>query len=59
MLTACQNDGVLPYIDWAIEQGFGVIDINVPHYNNQPEVHWLQCQDTHLHTLPLLIPPGQ
>lgn len=33
-----QNDGVMPYVDWAIEQGFGVIDINVPHYNSQPEV---------------------
>ncbi|CAK7203248.1 Histone deacetylase hda1 [Sporothrix eucalyptigena] len=31
------NDGVMPYIDWAVEQGFGVIDINVPHYNSQPE----------------------
>lgn len=28
----------MPYIDWAVEQGFGVIDINVPHYNNQSEV---------------------
>ncbi|KAL1900896.1 Histone deacetylase hda1 [Sporothrix stenoceras] len=31
------NDGVMSYIDWAIGQGFGVIDINVPHYNTQPE----------------------
>ncbi|OAA55920.1 histone deacetylase [Niveomyces insectorum RCEF 264] len=31
------SDGVVPYIDWATEQGFGVIDINIPHYNTQPE----------------------
>jgi len=24
------NDGVLPYIDWATSQGYGVIDINIP-----------------------------
>ncbi|EPE07668.1 histone deacetylase [Ophiostoma piceae UAMH 11346] len=28
-------DGMLPYIDWAIENGFGVIDINIPNHNHQ------------------------
>ncbi|KIH93503.1 histone deacetylase 6/10 [Sporothrix brasiliensis 5110] len=41
------NDGVMPYIDWAIEQGFGVIDINVPHYSNQPEVSFNRCDKIH------------
>lgn len=31
------TDGVMPHIDWAIANNFGVIDINVPHYNTQPE----------------------
>ncbi|KAL6889930.1 hypothetical protein HDV57DRAFT_488088 [Trichoderma longibrachiatum] len=25
-------DGVTEYIDWAVGQGFGIMDINVPHY---------------------------
>jgi histone deacetylase 6 len=33
-----QTDGVTRYIDWAIEKGFGVIDVNVPHYVTHPEV---------------------
>ncbi|CAK7568520.1 MAG: Histone deacetylase hda1 [Sporothrix epigloea] len=32
-----QKDGIMPYIDWAIEQDFGVIDINVPHHNSEAE----------------------
>lgn len=35
---AQQKDGIMPYIDWAIEQDFGVIDINVPHHNSEAEV---------------------
>ncbi|KAK4228387.1 histone deacetylase clr3 [Podospora fimiseda] len=31
------TDGVSRYIDWAISQGFGVMDINVPHYISRPE----------------------
>lgn len=31
------TDGVQQYIDWAFEKGFGVIDINVPHYITHPE----------------------
>ncbi|KAJ9133555.1 Histone deacetylase [Pleurostoma richardsiae] len=31
------NDGVIQYIDWAISQKFGVMDINVPHYVTHPE----------------------
>ena len=30
-----QADGMLPYIDWAVENGFGVIDINIPNHNHQ------------------------
>jgi len=31
-------DGVVDYIQWAVENKFGVIDINVPHYITQPDV---------------------
>ncbi|KAI0106978.1 histone deacetylase [Nemania sp. FL0031] len=30
-------DGVSAYVDWAHEQGFGVIDANIPHYITHPE----------------------
>ncbi|KAM0815010.1 putative Histone deacetylase [Seiridium cardinale] len=30
-------DGVTTYIKWAHEQGFGVIDVNIPHYITKPE----------------------
>lgn len=33
-----QADGMLPYIDWAIQNGFGVIDINIPNHSHQTEV---------------------
>ena len=36
-----QTDGVLQYIDWATGKGFGVVDINIPHYITHPEV----CSD--------------
>jgi len=29
-LTLLKTDGVLPYIDWAIKNGFGVLDVNIP-----------------------------
>ncbi|KAL2160095.1 hypothetical protein VTH06DRAFT_1750 [Thermothelomyces fergusii] len=35
--NAWVTDGVTRYIDWAIEKGFGVIDVNVPHYITHPE----------------------
>jgi len=35
--NAWVTDSVLPYITWAIKQGFGVVDINVPRYITQPE----------------------
>jgi len=34
-----QNDGVMPYIDWAIANGFAVIDVNMPMHIDDPEVH--------------------
>lgn len=40
----------MPYIDWAIAQGFGVIDINVPHYNSQPEVSCNNYPSRHIDT---------
>jgi histone deacetylase 6 len=30
-------DGVMSYVDWAVGQGFGVVDVNIPHYITQPE----------------------
>lgn len=30
-------DGVSNYIDWAVEKGFGVMDINVPGYKAPPD----------------------
>ena len=36
-----QTDGVTRYIDWAIEKGFGVIDVNVPHYITHLDVCFL------------------
>lgn len=30
-----QTDGLLPYIDWAIKHGFGVMDINIPQHISQ------------------------
>jgi hypothetical protein len=38
LLTQKQTDGVVQYIDWAVGKGFGVVDINVPHYISNPEV---------------------
>ncbi|KAL1862883.1 hypothetical protein VTK73DRAFT_6584 [Phialemonium thermophilum] len=35
--NAWVNDGVIQYIDWAIGQRFGVIDVNVPQYITRPE----------------------
>lgn len=37
------NDGIYQYIKWAVEEKFGVIDINVPQYITKPE-------DTDAHT---------
>ncbi|KAH6656822.1 histone deacetylase [Truncatella angustata] len=31
------SDGVTTYIKWATENGFGIIDANVPHYITKPE----------------------
>ncbi len=33
-----QTDGVMPYIDWAIAHGFGVMDVNMPMANLNAEV---------------------
>ncbi|KAI9053957.1 hypothetical protein LZ554_002901 [Drepanopeziza brunnea f. sp. 'monogermtubi'] len=30
------TEGILPYIDWAVNHGFGVIDINCPQHISQP-----------------------
>ena len=44
-----QVDGVSNYIDWAVGEGFGVMDINVPGYARQPDGvslrahHWGTC----------------
>ncbi|KAL2265365.1 hypothetical protein VTJ83DRAFT_6465 [Remersonia thermophila] len=35
--NAWVTDGVTRYVDWAVEKGFGVIDVNVPHYITHPE----------------------
>ena len=32
-----QLDGVIQYVDWACENGFGVVDANVPRYITHPE----------------------
>ncbi|KAH6717606.1 hypothetical protein BKA61DRAFT_289348 [Leptodontidium sp. MPI-SDFR-AT-0119] len=33
--NAFVTDGLLPYIDWAIKHGFGVMDINIPQHISQ------------------------
>lgn len=33
-----QADGLRFYIDWAVEQGFGVIDVNIPKHHTGLEV---------------------
>jgi histone deacetylase 6 len=36
--NAWLNDGVMPYIDWAIANNFGVIDVNIPmHIESEDE----------------------
>lgn len=30
----------MDYIDWATKEGFGVMDVNVPAYITQEEVHY-------------------
>ncbi|KAI1300767.1 histone deacetylase [Xylaria venustula] len=30
-------NGVMSYVDWALKNGFGVIDANIPHYITHPE----------------------
>lgn len=37
-------DGFKHYIDWAASQGFGVIDVNIPKFLNNPEVCISSCQ---------------
>jgi histone deacetylase 6 len=34
----CKVDGVTQYIDWAVHEKFGVMDINIPAYITQEEV---------------------
>ena len=41
-----QVDGVTDYIDWAVKEGFGVMDINIPGYITQEEVHHLAAEST-------------
>ncbi|KAH9434458.1 hypothetical protein MCOR02_006462 [Pyricularia oryzae] len=41
--NAWVNDGVYQYINWAVKEKFGVIDVNVPQYITRPE-------DTDAHT---------
>jgi histone deacetylase 6 len=33
------TDPVLPYIDWAIGAGFGVLDVNIPSHLTSPRDH--------------------
>lgn len=37
-------DGLKYYIDWAANQGFGIIDVNVPQYLTDPDVRILLDQ---------------
>jgi histone deacetylase 6 len=32
------TDGILPYIDWAVANGYGVLDVNVPQHVSNPTV---------------------
>lgn len=32
-----QTEGVSEYIDWAVKNNFGVMDINIPRYVSKPE----------------------
>lgn len=32
-----QGDDLMPYIDWAIENGFGVVDVNIPQHLTSPK----------------------
>lgn len=32
-----QGDDLMPYIDWAIENGFGVVDVNIPQHVTSPQ----------------------
>jgi histone deacetylase 6 len=34
--NAYMDDGISPYIDWAVSNGFGVIDVNIPQYISSP-----------------------
>ena len=34
---APQNDGVLPYIKWAVSSGYAVMDVNIPIYITDPQ----------------------
>lgn len=45
----------MEYIDWAVSQHFGVMDINVPAYVTHEEVCTLSCPFSRLHCLMLAI----
>lgn len=33
-----QNDGIMPYIDWAVNNGYAVIDVNMPMHIDDSDV---------------------
>ncbi|TVY27665.1 Histone deacetylase [Lachnellula hyalina] len=35
--NAFMGDDLMPYIDWAIENGFGVVDVNIPQHVTSPQ----------------------
>jgi hypothetical protein len=41
LLTFSKTDGVLPYIEWAVNHGFGVLDVNIP--MNTPNLQVSMC----------------
>jgi histone deacetylase 6 len=40
-------DGVKDYIDWAVGQNFGVMDVNIPGYVTREEVSHTKGQHYH------------
>lgn len=38
LLIIAKSDATKPYLDWAVKQGFGIIDVNIPKYLTGLEV---------------------
>ena len=38
LLITVKSDATKPYLDWAVKQGFGIIDVNIPKYLTGLEV---------------------